>query len=140
MTTTAETEAAELARWHHGSQSIPEWLASGPDPDKARAALVRALDRPRRGGAFSRALAAWLGADLDQVYAQSSTVPTTAKSRTADHEPEAPRSGRASAHRKRVEREVRHHRGGQGLEGSLQPGRREDTLSVRADAIGTAGT
>jgi len=69
--TTTEAEVAELARWHHGRQSIPDWLASGPDPDKVRAALVRALDRPRRSGPFSRALAAHLGADLDQVYAES---------------------------------------------------------------------
>jgi hypothetical protein len=50
---------------------VPAWLASGPDPERVRAMLVRALDRPRRGGAFSRALAAHLGTDLDQVYAES---------------------------------------------------------------------
>jgi hypothetical protein len=32
--------------------------------------LIRALDRPDRGGAFGRALAAHLGADLDARYAQ----------------------------------------------------------------------
>jgi hypothetical protein len=67
---TAMDEAAELARWHHGRQTIPEWLASGPDPDKVRASLVRALDRPDRGGALGRALAAYLGADLDTLYAE----------------------------------------------------------------------
>jgi hypothetical protein len=41
-------EAEELARWHYSRQSIPDWLASGPDPDKVRASLARALDHPGR--------------------------------------------------------------------------------------------
>ena len=70
MTAQLETEAAELARWQVGRNSVPDWLAAGPDPAKVRAMLVRALDRPNRGGAFSRALAAHLAVDLDQVYAE----------------------------------------------------------------------
>jgi len=68
--TTTDAEAAELARWRHGRQTIPEWLASGPDPEKVLASLVRALDRPRRGGAFGRALAAHLNVDLDALFAE----------------------------------------------------------------------
>jgi len=68
--TTDAAEAAELARWRHGKMSIPGWLASGPKPERVQASLIRALDRPNRGGAFSRALAAHLAADLDAVYAE----------------------------------------------------------------------
>jgi hypothetical protein len=63
------TEATELARWHHGEQSIPEWLASGPDRERVVEALVRVLDRPGLGGVFARVLASWLELDIDQVYA-----------------------------------------------------------------------
>ena len=63
-------ELAELSNWTIGGRPAPAWLASGPDPELARAKLVRALDRPRRGGAWARALAAYLGADLDAVYAE----------------------------------------------------------------------
>jgi hypothetical protein len=68
--TTTEAEAAELARWHIGRKSVPDWLASGPDPQRVQAMLIRALDRPNRSGALGRALAAHLGADVDEVYAQ----------------------------------------------------------------------
>ncbi len=74
MTSTTTDEAAELARWHIGKgkhrQTVPGWLASGPEPDRVRAMLVRALDRPDRSGALGRALAAHLGADLDALYAE----------------------------------------------------------------------
>ncbi len=51
--------------------SVPAWLASGrATPDRVRARLVRALDRPNRSGAFGRALAAHLGSDLDALYAE----------------------------------------------------------------------
>jgi hypothetical protein len=69
MTTMTDSEAAELARWKVGGKPVPDWLASGPDPDRVRAMLIRALDRPGRGGALGRALAAYLGTDLDAVYA-----------------------------------------------------------------------
>jgi hypothetical protein len=68
---TKDGEAAELARWRVGRQSVPDWLASDrATPDRVRAMLVRALDRPDRGGAFGRSLAANLGLDVDEVYAQ----------------------------------------------------------------------
>ena len=64
-------DLAELSRWRIGGQPAPAWLASRPDPRLVRAKLVRALDRPGRGGAFSRALARYLSADLDAVYAEN---------------------------------------------------------------------
>lgn len=70
MITLTEPEAAELARWHHGKMSIPEWLDSGPAPERLQASLVRALDRPGRGGVFARVLADRLGAEVDQVFAE----------------------------------------------------------------------
>ena len=66
--TLTEAEAAELARWHHGKLSIPEWLASRPPPERLQASLIRVLDRPGRGGVFARVLADHLGADLDKVF------------------------------------------------------------------------
>lgn len=71
MVTAPSTAAdqAELARWRHGGQPATVWLASRPDPERARAVLVRVLDRPGRGGALARALAAYLDVDLDAVYA-----------------------------------------------------------------------
>ena len=67
--TLTEAEAAELARWRYGKLSIPEWLASGPSPERLQASLVRVLDRPGRGGVFARVLADHLGADVDEVFA-----------------------------------------------------------------------
>lgn len=64
-------DLAELSRWRIGGIPAPRWLASRPDPQMARAKLVRALDRPGRGGAFARALARYLSADLDAVYAEA---------------------------------------------------------------------
>jgi hypothetical protein len=71
MTNHELAEAAELARWHHGRMTIPAWLATGPPRDTVRASLIRALDRPNRGGALARALAAHLGEDIDAVFAES---------------------------------------------------------------------
>src|SRR5258706_3881057 len=67
---TAASEAADLARWRVGKQPAADWLAAGPDRERARAMLIRALDRPGRSGAWGRALAAYLGADLDALYAE----------------------------------------------------------------------
>lgn len=64
-------DLGELSRWRIGGQAAPSWLASRPDPRMARAKLVRALDRPGRGGAWGRALARYLSADLDAVYAEA---------------------------------------------------------------------
>lgn len=66
----SEAEAAELARWRVGRKPVPEWLASGPSPERVRAMLIRALDRKHRGGVFGRVLAEWLGADIDALYAE----------------------------------------------------------------------
>ncbi len=64
-----DTESAELARWHVGKLTIPEWLASEPSRERVQASLVRVLDRPGRGGVFARVLADHLGADVDEVFA-----------------------------------------------------------------------
>ena len=64
-------DLAELSRWRIGGIPAPRWLASRPDPRMARAKLIRALDRPGRGGAWGRALARYLSADLDAVYAEA---------------------------------------------------------------------
>jgi hypothetical protein len=64
-----EADQAELARWRLGGRPVTERLAGRPDPESARAMLVRVLDRPGRGGALGRALAAYLGDDLDAIYA-----------------------------------------------------------------------
>jgi len=68
-----DDETAELARWYYRSKgrqlTIPEWLAEA-SPERVRAALVRALDRPGRGGVYARVLADHLGLDVDAVFAQ----------------------------------------------------------------------
>jgi hypothetical protein len=65
------TETAELAEWKIGGKPVTEWLTTErATPERVQAMLIRALDRPSRGGALSRALAAHLGADVDVVYAE----------------------------------------------------------------------
>lgn len=64
-------DLAELSRWRIGGRPAPAWLASRPDPRTAKAKLIRVLDRPGRGGAMGRALARYLSADLDAVYAEA---------------------------------------------------------------------
>jgi hypothetical protein len=66
-----EAETASLARWHIGNQTVTDWLAASPDPDRVRAMLVRTLDRGGRDSVISRALAVHLGADVDLVYAEN---------------------------------------------------------------------
>jgi len=66
-----EDPAAELTKWKIGGKPVREWLASDrATPDRVCAMLVRALDRPDRGGAISRALADHIGADVDHIYAK----------------------------------------------------------------------
>ena len=67
---TTQGSEAELARWTVAGMPVRAWLAGSPDPDRVRAVLIRALDRPGRSGAFGRALADHLGADIDVLYAE----------------------------------------------------------------------
>jgi len=82
-------ELAELSRWRIGARPAPAWLASRPDPRQARAKLILALRRPDRGGAWGRALARYLSADLDAVYAavyprKAAELAATARTRGED--------------------------------------------------------
>ncbi len=71
MTTMTEAEAAELAIWHIGKLTVPEWLASGPSPDRKRAVLVRLLDRVHTpNGLLIKVLARDLGMDPDALWAE----------------------------------------------------------------------
>lgn len=71
--TSAAAEAEELARWwvgtRKGRMSPVEYLATEPPANEVRPRLIRLLDRPGRGGALGRAFAAYLGADLDALFA-----------------------------------------------------------------------
>jgi len=73
MTDTA-AEDAELARWWIGTRkgrvSPREYLATAPPADEVMPRLIRMLDRPGRGGALGRAFSAYLGADLDALFAE----------------------------------------------------------------------
>jgi hypothetical protein len=64
-------DLAELSRWRIGGKPAPAWLAGRPDPRTVKAKLIRILDRPGRGGAMGRALARYLSADPDAVYAEA---------------------------------------------------------------------
>lgn len=65
------SDLAELSRWRIGGIPAPRWLASRPDPQMARAKLIRALEQPDRGGAWGRALARYLSVDLDALYGKA---------------------------------------------------------------------
>jgi len=71
---TAVTEAAELARWwvgtRKGRMAPREYLATAPPAGEVMPRLIQLLDRPARGGALGRAFAAYLGADLDALFAE----------------------------------------------------------------------
>jgi Family of unknown function (DUF6011) len=69
MTDTA-AESAELARWRIGRVSARDYLAAQPPADQVMPKLIRLLDRPGRGDALGRAFAAYLGADLDTLFAE----------------------------------------------------------------------
>jgi len=69
-----EAEAAELARWHVGKLTIPEWLASEPSCERVQSMLVRLLDRTNGGvgsALLGRVLARTIGADADALYAEN---------------------------------------------------------------------
>jgi len=72
--TDTTAEDAELARWRIGTRkgrmSPGEYLATTPPADEVMPRLIRLLDRPARGGALGRAFAAYLGADLDALFAE----------------------------------------------------------------------
>lgn len=67
-------DEAELARWWIGTRngriSPREYLAAAPVASEVMPRLIRLLDRPARGGALGRAFAAYLGADLDGLFAE----------------------------------------------------------------------
>ena len=73
MTDTID-EAAELARWwvrtRKGRMSPGEYLATTPPAGEVMPRLIRLLDRPGRGGALGRAFSAYLGVDLDALFAE----------------------------------------------------------------------
>lgn len=72
--TDTPAEEAELARWwvgtRNGRMTPREYLATAPPAHEVMPKLIRLLDRPARGGVLGRAFAAYLGTDLDTLFAE----------------------------------------------------------------------
>lgn len=67
----SEDDKTRLSRCRVGRQSLTDWLASDPPADKARAILVKFLDRYGTETVFARVMAAHLGVDPVRLYAEN---------------------------------------------------------------------